>query len=228
MRIANIMQRHQEVYGIIIEMNQTEGNINYSIKNSKSFHYEINITGELEGNNAEKDKVEIVMPLKYLSNFWRTLDMQLINCEGSLALTWSANCVLPSKATKDVGPNADPAVDAVNNPPTDATFKITDTKLYVPVITLWIQGNNKLFEELKAGFKRTIKWNKYSSEISIQTKNNNLDYLIDPAFTKVSRLFVLSFKNEDDRMSFSKYYTPSVEVKDFNILIDGKSFFDTL
>ena len=64
--------------------------------------------------------------------------------------------------------------------------------------------------------------------MSIQSKNNNLDYLIDPAFTKVSRLFVLSFKNEDDRISFSKYYTPSVEVKDFNILIDGKSFFDTL
>ena len=67
--------------------------------------------GELEGNNAEKDKIEIVMPLKYLSNFWRTLDIQLIKCEGSLALTWSANCVLPSEATRDVGPNANPVVD---------------------------------------------------------------------------------------------------------------------
>ena len=63
--------------------------------------------------------------------------------------------------------------------------------------------------------------------MSIQTKNNNLDYLIDPVFTKVSRLFVLSFENKDDRIPFSKYYTPSVEVKDFNILIDGKSLFDT-
>ena len=116
--------------------------------------------GELEGNNAEKDKVEIVMPLKYLSNFWRTLDIRLINCEGSLALTWSANSVLPSEITRDVGPNANPVVDAVNNPPTDATFKITNTKLYVPVITfitLSIQGDNKLFGELKAGFKKTIK-----------------------------------------------------------------------
>ena len=58
-----------------------------------------------------------------------------------------------------------------------------------------------------------------------QTKTNNLNYLIDPTFSKVNRLFVFSFENEDDRTSFSKYYTPSVEIKDFNVLIDGKSFF---
>ena len=73
----------------------------------------------------------------------------------------------------------------------------------------------------------TIKWNKYRSEMPKQTKNNNLNYLIDPTFTKVNRLSVLSFENEDDRISFSKYFTPSVEIKDFNALIDGKSFFDT-
>ena len=59
-----------------------------------------------------------------------------------------------------------------------------------------------------------------------QTQNNNLNYLIDPTFTKVNRLFVLSFENEDDRRSFSKYYVPNVQIKDFNVLIDGKSFFD--
>ena len=64
--------------------------------------------------------------------------------------------------------------------------------------------------------------------MSNQTKNNKLNYLIDPAFTKVNRLFVLSFKNDDDRTSFSKYYTPFVEIKDFNVLIDGKKVFDTL
>ena len=58
-----------------------------------------------------------------------------------------------------------------------------------------------------------------------QTQNNNLNYLIDPTFTKVNRLFVLSFENEDDRRSFSKYYVPNVQIKDFNVLIDG-SFFD--
>ena len=77
--------------------------------------------------------------------------------------------------------------------------------MYVPVVTLSAENDNKLLEQLKTGFKRTIKWNKYRSEMSNQTKNNNLDYLIDPTFTNVNRLFVLTFENEDDRTSFSKY-----------------------
>ena len=81
-------------------------------------------------------------------------------------------------------------------------------------------------EQLKTGFKRTIKWNKYRSEMSDKTKNNNLNYLIDPTFTNVNRLFVLTFENEHDRTSFSKYYVPKVEIKDFNGLIDGKPFFE--
>ena len=89
----------------------------------------------------------------------------------------------------------------------------------VPVVTLSAENDNKLLEQLKTGFKRTIKWNKYTSEMSNQTKNNNLNYLIDPTFTNVNRLFVLSFENEDDRTSFSKYYVPKVEIKDFNILL---------
>ena len=117
-----------------------------------------------------------------------------------------------------------------NNPaiaaPTNATFTITDIKLYVPVVTRSTQDDNKLLEQLKTGFKKTIKWNKYRSKTTTQSKSNNLIYLIDPTFSKVSRLFVFSFENEEYRTSFSKYYTPSVEIKDFNVLIDGKSFFD--
>ena len=116
-------------------------------------------------------------------------------------------------------------VAAVNNP-TNATFKIKDAKLYVPVVTLSTENDNKFLEQLKSGFKRTIKWNKYRSELTTQTKVNN--YLIDPTFNKVNRLFVLPFENEDDAKSFSKYYTPKVEIKDFNVSIDGKSFFDGL
>ena len=86
-------------------------NINHSIKDSKSFDYKTSITGKLEGNNVEKVDVKIVVPLKHLSNFWRTLDMTLINCKVSLTLTWSKNCVLKSKATRDDDLNADPAVD---------------------------------------------------------------------------------------------------------------------
>ena len=98
--------------------------------------------------------------------------------------------------------------------------------MYVPVVTLSAENDNKLLQQLKTGFKRTIKWNKYRSEMSNQTKNNNLSYQIDPIFTNVNRLFFLSFENESDRTSFLKYYVPKVEIKDFNVLIDGKQFFE--
>ena len=150
--------------------------------------------------------------------------MPLINCKTNLILTWTENYVLTSKATGDANPDVNNATAAVNNP-SNVTFKITDTKLYVSVITLSTKDDNNFLEQLKSGFKRTIKWNKYRSEMTNQTKTNHLNYLIDPTFTKVNRLFVLSFENEEDRTSFSKYYVPKVEIKDFNVLIDGKSFF---
>ena len=137
----------------------------------------------------------------------------------SLIQTLSENCVIASKATREADPDAHPAVAGINNP-------TNDCKLYAPVVTLSAKNENKLLEQLKRGFKRTIKWNKYRSEMSDQTKNNNLNYLINPTFTNVNRLFVLSFENEEDRTSFSKYYVPKVEIKDFNVLIDGKLFFE--
>ena len=81
-------------------------------------------------------------------------------------------------------------------------------------------------KQLKSGFKRIIKWNKYRLEMTNQAKNNHLNYLIDQTFTKVNRLRVLSFENEEDKTSFSKYYVPKVETRVFNVLIDGKNFFD--
>ena len=121
------------------------GNINYSIKDLKSFNYKTSITGKLEGNNVEKDDVEIVVPLKNLNNFWITLDIPLINCEVSLTLTWSENCVITSKATRDADPDADPAVAGINSR-TNTTFKIKDTKLYILVVTLSAKDDNKLLE----------------------------------------------------------------------------------
>ena len=116
-----------------------------------------------------------------------------------------------------------------NNPPTGLKVQIKDTKLYVPVVTLSKENDIKLLEQLKSGFKRTIKWNKYRSQMTIQPQNNNLNYLINPTFMNVNRLFVLSFprnNNTDSRYSFSNYYVPKVQIKDFNVLIDGKRFFD--
>ena len=113
--------------------------------------------------------------------------------------------------------------------PTRLEFQITDTKLYAPVVTLSKENDKKLLEQLKSGFKRTVKWNKYRSQMTVQSNNDNLNYLIDPTFTNVNRLFVLPFwrtNQGDNRDSFSHYYVPSVEIKDFNVLIDRKSFFD--
>ena len=115
---------------------------------------------------------------------------------------------------------------AANNPPTKLEFQITDTKLYVQVVTLSKQNDKKLLEQLKSGFKRTVKWNKYKSQVTIQPQNKNLNYLIDPTFTKVNRLFVLSLATGNHRDSFSHYYVPNVRIKDFNVLTDGKSLFN--
>ena len=153
--------------------------------------------------------------------------MPLINCQVSLTLMWSENCVLTDITTQTArAPQGDNPARPAINAPTNATFQIKDTKLYVPVATLSTEDDNKFLEQLKSGFKRTIKWNKYRSEMTNQTKTNNLNHLIDRTFTKVNRLFVLSFENEEDRTSFSKYYVPKVEIKAFNVLINRKSFFD--
>ena len=162
-----------------------------------------------DANKVGKKETEIVIPLKYLSNFWRSLDIPLINCEVEIILTWSKNCVL-----------ADMTV--ANNPPTGLEFQIKDTKLYVPVVTLSKENDIKLLEKLKSGFKKTIKWNKYRSQMTIQNNNNNLNYLIDPTFTNVNRLFVLSCERieennvkKDYRDSFSHYYVPKVEINNY-------------
>ena len=120
--------------------------INISIRNSKSFDYKTEITGSLDAGEDEKDDVTIGIPFKYLGNFWRSLDIPLINCEITLILPWYKECALVGRAFR--GPPA-----AAINSPTDAKFKITDCKLYVPVVTLSAENDNKLLEQLKSGFR---------------------------------------------------------------------------
>ena len=181
-----------------------------------------NIASTVEGYKASREgtnDAEIAMPLKYLGNFWRNLDILLINCEISLTLSWYERCVITSLERR-----ADTThPDGVDNSPTDEILKI-NCKLYVPVVTLSSEEDNKLLDQLKSGFKRTIKWNKYMSQMSNQNEDNNLNYLIDPTFTNVNRLFVLSFENYTDRTSYSKYYFPKADIKDYNVMIDGKPF----
>ena len=153
---------------------------------------------------------EIIVPLKYISNFWRTFEVPLINCEVNLILTWSANCVLIYTNVANQNP----------------TFEITETKLYVPVVTLSTQDNAKLLPQLKSGFKRTISWNKYLPKPELLAQNANLNHLIEPSFQGVNRLFVLAFENDAQRTSNKRYYIPNVEIKDYNVMIDGKNLFD--
>ena len=133
--------------------------------------------------------------------------MSLINCEVNLFLTWSKDCVI----TNSTG---------------EGKFTITETKLYVPVVTLSTKDNEKLLQQLKSGFKKTISWKKYESSIKTFAQKRYLNYLINPSFQGVNRIFVLSFENENDRTSHSTYYLPKVEVKDYNVMIDGRNFFD--
>ena len=134
-----------------------------------------------------------------------------------LTLSLSANFVITSLEKRLVTAAQGDNPEVCDDSPTGATFKITDCKLYIPIVTLSAENDNKLLEQLKTGFKRTVKWNKDRSEMSNETENNNLNYLIDPTFTNVNRLYVLSFKNEDEdvRTYFKKKkkYLPSVETK---------------
>ena len=112
------------------------------------------ITGNAPADGNTKN-VEIVVPLKYLSNFWRTLEMPLINSEVNLILTWSSTCVITNFA--GVG-----------------RFKITGTKLYVPIVTLSTHDNAKLLQQLKCSFKRTINWNKYQLDPKTYEKKTTI------------------------------------------------------
>ena len=136
--------------------------------------------------------------------------MPLINFEVELILTWSAHYVIIYS-------------DVANQVP---TFTITETNLYIPVVTFSIQDNANLLPQLKSGFKRTISWNKYLSKPELLAQNENLNHLIEPSFQGVNRLFVLAFENDMQRTSSKRYFLPNVVIKNYNVTIDGKNFFD--
>ena len=180
---------------------------------SKPFEYKIKIVGktpEIIWNKGDGNRppvptlnVEATIPLKYLRNVWRSLDFQLIKFEIELDLSWLKGFVLIEQ----------------NNNISGVNFVITSSKLYVPIVTLSINENIKFLENIKQRFKITISWNKYKSEITTQPKNNNSNYLIDPTFRSINRLFVFSLKNgyiDSTGDCFDKYYIPFTEIKHFN------------
>ena len=206
---------------------------NIKVVNSNTFKYKNKIIGNThnlnagaQGYNVNKNgtqEVELDIPLKYLGNFWRALNIPLISCEVSLKLKWDKNCIITSLEERQV--DAGPPV-VRDNASTGGTLAINDCKLYAPAVTLSKDDEINLLTNLKSGFKIEIIWNKYRSQVTAEAVNNNLNLLIDPTFTNVNRLFVLAYQNADDRQSFSQFYFPKVLVKDFNVIIDKLAFFD--
>ena len=196
---------------------------NRNVVNSEAFKYKNKITGNTynvdagaQGYDVNKNgtqEVELAIPLKYLGNFWRALNIPLISCEVSLELKWDKNCVITSLEQRDIGGgNRD-------NAPTSATLAINDCKLYVPAVTLSKDDEIKLLTNLKSGFKRETIWNKYRSQMTTEAINNNLNILMDPTFTNVNRLFVLAYQNADIENHFLNFIYQELWLKILMLLL---------
>ena len=169
-----------------------------TVDNSNSFKYKVSLIGNpVVADNIAKRSVKVVVPLKSLSNFFRSLEMPLINCKIKLNLTWKKECVLST----DDG---------------NAVFIINDTKMYVPVVTLSKEDNKDFIEQQKKGFQRSIYWNEYKTkEINENADANVFKYInLDPSFQGVNRLFVTAYNRVDgqpNRDDQQKYYLPRID-----------------
>ena len=195
--------------------------------NSSSFKYKIKLLGnvtEVDGDAAgvRRLNVKVVVPLKYLSNFFRSLEMSLINCKIKLNLTWKKECVL---STLD---------DDAANPENNAVFVINDTKLYVPVVTLSKEDKKDFIEHQNKGFQRSIYWNEYKTKgLTENADANNFKYIsLDPSFQGVNRLFVMAYNSANGQLTRDgrkKYYLPRIDLNKYNVIIDdGRNFYDNL
>ena len=180
---------------------------------SSSFKYKVKLLGNpvLDGNIAKRS-VKVVVPLKYLSNFFRSPEIPLINCKIKLNLTWKKECVLST----DAG---------------DAVFIINDTKMYVPVVTLSKEDNIDFIERQNKGFQRSIYWNEYKTkEINENADANVFKYInLDPSFQGVNRLFVMAYNRANGQLTRNgqrKYYLPRIDLEKYNVIIDGRNFYD--
>ena len=180
---------------------------------SSSFKYKVELLDNpvLDGDIAKRS-VKVVVPLKYFSNFFRSLEMHLINCKMKLNLTWKKECVLS---------NQDGA----------AVFIINDTKMYVPVLTLSKEDNKDFIEKQNKEFQRSIYWNEYKAkEINENAEANVFKYInLDPSFQSVNRLFVIAYNRANDQLTRNgqrKYYFPRISLNKYNVIIDGRNFYD--
>ena len=157
--------------------------------NAPSFKYKESRTTDTEANGT-KNRAKIAVPLKYFSNFWRSLEMPLISCRVELSLRWIGIFVL---TTAPIGANANATCAD------SATFKITDAKLYVPVVTLSAEDSARLTKQLDDRFKRPVYWNKYKVidnkivEIAPANEEGPIRELLDSSYEGVKRLFILAY-----------------------------------
>ena len=164
--------------------------------------------------------VKVVVPLKHLSNFFRSLEMPLINCKIKLNLTWKKECVLSTL-------NDDAA-----NPENNAVFIINDTKLNAPVVIFSKEDNKDFIEQQNKGFQRSIYWNEYKTkELTENADANVFKYInLDPSFQGVNRLFVMAYIREDNnqatRNGRRKYCLPRIDLNKYNVITDGRNFYD--
>ena len=205
-------------------MNDNNNPLNVALDNSRSFKYKASLLGkatDADGNDRSLKNAKIVVSLKYLSNFCRSLEMPLINCKIHLELNWNNNCVMSGDNDNAEGDNR------------EITSKITITKLYVPVVTLSTKDNVNLTKQLNEGFKRSVYWNENKSKIKTKTAddNNVTRFPLDASFQGANRLFVLALNNTDgnankvERNSHRKYFLPRVDITNYNVLIDGRNFY---
>ena len=184
-----------------------------TVDNSNSFKYKVSLLGNpVVSDNIAKRSVKVVVPLKYLSNFFRSLEIPLINCKIKLNLTCKKDCVL--------------STDAGN-----AVFIINDTKMHVPVVTLSKEDNKDFIEQQNKGFQRSIYWNEHKTkEINKNADANVFKYInLDPSFQDVNRLFVTAYSRVDgqpNRDGQRKYYLPRIDLNKYNVIIDGRNFYD--
>ena len=184
-----------------------------TVDNSSSFKYKISLLGNpVHVGGIAKRNVKVVVPLKYLSYFFRSLEMPLINCKIKLNLTWKKECVL-------------------SNQNGNAVFIINDTKLYVPVVTLSKEDNKDFIEQQNKGFQRSIYWNEYKTkEINEDADANVFKYInLDPSFQGVNRLFIMAYNRangQPTRNGQQKYYLPRIDSEKYNVIIDGRNFYD--
>ena len=202
-------------------------NFNANIANTdnfKSFKYKAKLLGNTEAHddnaaNGVLKNATIALPLKYLSNFWRSLEMPLINCKGELRLRWTKHCVLSAAGTDNANGN---------NDDNDIIFIISDKKLYVPVVTLSARDNQRLSKLLGKAFERSVYWNESKTKSGNKNTTNEYRYFLESNFVGINRLFVLVYTNEAinaKRFNAWKYYLPKDIIKNYNAIINGKNFY---